>query len=339
MAYGWQMGDLLSKSKELSNTPKDIEAKEIYQEMIADYSHPLREKEVYVNSAQWKRAIGHFNVANYQEEFDLLLYFGNLLSHLDLDLPTPHFVPYEESDVINLAKIYMRRKEPNDYPYFRKITNSHDRIQFCYTASQSSFWGKSYFLDRSHYYILINSKNGIQDAVTLLHETSHIENYLKYGINLSQHFAELSSMTREHYGFDTFRIYDESSEVEKQRRISLNHYLLRIMKLYNAINLILALKRNSFSLKYVLSDFEKFSTYFDIDYLFSLLSGMIEKELGYALSFIASLDIYLNCTPQESNLFITSYQIGTRRLSKKAIDKVSTYLLTTLEPYQKVKNI
>lgn len=338
MAYGWQIGKIKSKSSELSNSPKEVIEKELYREMLSDYSHE-NEDENNVSRAQFKRAITRFDVADYQEELNLIFYFGEQLSHLDLKLPVPKLEYYPEEYIINLGKIYMRRKEPNDYPYFRKIASCHDRIQFCYTAPKNSFLGKSYFLDKDDYYILVNSINGIQDTVTLLHESTHVENYIKYGINLSKYYAELAPITREHYSFDMLSSYDEDSEVEKQRINSLYHYLVRILKLYNAINMILFLKRNQGNLKQLLSDFDTFSIYIDVPYLYALLNGALECEIGYALSFIASLDIYLNCTSNEANLFVTGYQIGIRNVSCKVIDRVVPYLLTTLTPYQKEKII
>lgn len=337
MTYGWQMGELTSESERLENSQQDFAKKDVYQEMILDYSQEKRNIE-NVNRAQFKRAITHFNFTEYQNELELILYFEKLLSDFELSDLLPNLDQYSEEDVVNLAKIYMRRKEPNDYPYFRKIVTCQERIQFCYLAPKNSFLGKSYFLDRNHYYILINSINGIQDAVTLLHESSHVENYLKYGLNLSKYYAELAPMTREHYSFDMLSIYDERDEVEKQRALSLNHYLTKIRKLCNGVNLLFNLKRNQGNLKQILSDFDSFSTYVDVNYLHELLSSSLESEIGYALSFIASLDIYSNCTPQESNLFITGYQIGTRNVSRKIVDRVVPFLLSTLKPYQKVKN-
>lgn len=328
MAFGWQIEELREKSLE----------KEIYEEMLSDffYSAP---KEIAISRAQFKRALNHFNFSNYKEELNMILYFGNLVSSLDLELPNPILNSYEESDIVNLAKIYMRRNEPNDYPYFRKITNNQGRIQFCYCAPKTSFLGKTYFLNSENYYILINSVNGIQDAITLLHESSHVENYLKYGMNLSKYFAELPAITREHYGFDMFRTFDNSIEVEKQRNLSLNHYLVRAIKLYNAILLILEMQKNASQTKQILTDFDEFSKYIDVEYLYGLLSSNLETEIGYTLSFIASLDIYSHCSPKESNLFITSYQIGSRNVTLKIIDRVVPYIMTTLGPYQKEKMI
>ena len=338
MEYGWQISDLEEKINSSSNSRRSLLEKDVYKEMINDYTQKRDSKGV-ITKAQFRRAINQFDISNYQEEISLILYIGQLLSPLEVELPIPTLSRYPEEDVVNLAKIYMRRKEPADFPYFRRISNCQEKIQFCYLSSITSFLGKTYFLDKNNYYILVNSINGIQDTVTLLHESGHVENYLKYGINLSKYYAELASMTREHYSFDMLQSYDQKAEVEKQRNLSLNHYIARIIRLYSALYIFLLLKRNREYLKNVLVEFDRFSSCFDVKYLYELLSGSLEKEIGYALSFIASLDIYSNCTPKEANLFITGYQIGTRKVSKKAIDRVVQYLFGVLGPYQKVKNI
>lgn len=335
---GWRVEELENKMNDLSNSQKDLIEKEVYQEMLKDYSQKETPQK-RVSKAQFKRAVIQFDFTSYQQELSLLLYIGQLLSSIDLEIPTPKLVRYPETDVINLAKTYMRRKEPNNFPYFRKMTNCQEKIQFCYLAPWTSFLGKTYFFNKYNYYVMINSVNGVQDTVTLLHESSHVENYLKYGINLSKYYAELSSITREHYSFDMLEKYDQKGEVDKQRVLSLNHYIARIMRLFNALNFLLCLKKNQNQLKSILANFNEFSRCFDVEYLFRLLSGELEIELGYALSFIASLDVYLHCTPQESNLFITSYQIGTRNVSRKVIDRVVPSLLDILSPYQKVKNL
>ncbi len=333
MAYNWQMDKLILES---NNAKLEDMEKNVYQEMIADYSGK-RIDIPSISKAQFRRAINQFQLSNYKEELDLILYFGRMFSSLDLDLPTPILNRYPESDVINLAKIYMRRKEPNDFPYFRRIVNCQGRIQFNYIAPKDYFLGKTYFLDSNSYYILINSINGIQDTVTLLHESSHVEGYLKYGFNLSKYYAELAPITREHYSFDMLRTYDLSEEVEKQRILSLYHYLARTIKFWNAILFIMDLKNNTNHWKQSMADFQTFSQYFDVPYIYGLLTTTLEQEIGYTLSFIASLDIYSHCSSQESNIFITSYQIGTRKVTQKSIDRVVVYLLEVLKPYQKVK--
>lgn len=336
MTYGWQMEDLKLKSDELENTKNESPEKKVYQEMLFDCSNDKKQRDS-VSKPQFKRAIHNFPFSEYKEELEMIIYFGMIISCLDLNLPTPVLETYEESDVINLGKIYMRRNEPNDYPIFRKIVKCQDRIQFRYCAPRTSFLGKTYFLNHDNYYILINSVNGIQDAVTLLHESSHVENYLKYGINLSKYFAELASITREHYGFAAFRTFADSKEVDKQRNISLNRYLMKSIRLYNALLFLLDLHRNPNKCKQIISDFDAFSTTYDVDYLYGILSGNLETEIGYTLSFIASLDIYSHCSPEESNLFITSYQIGNRRVTKKIIDRIVPYIMETLSSYQKKK--
>lgn len=338
MEYGWQISDLEEKINSSSNSQRSLLERDVYREMLNDYTQKRESKRI-VTKAQFRRAINQFDISNIQEEISLILYIGQLLAHLDIELPIPTLSRYPEEDVVNLAKTYMRRKEPADYPYFRRISNCQEKIQFCYLSPVTSFLGKNYFLNKNNYYILVNSINGIQDTVTLLHESAHVENYLKYGINLSKYYAELASMTREHYSFDMLQSYDQKEEVEKQRNLSLNHYITRIIRLYSALYIFLLLKKNRGHLRNVLEEFDRFSSCFDIQYLYELLSSSLEKEIGYTFSFIASLDIYSNCTPREANLFITGYQIGTRKVSKKTIDRVVQYLFGVLGPYQKVKNI
>ncbi len=341
MRYGWQLEDIEEKRNFCINSrsAESQAAVFVYDEMLADVSDILQEDTPAINSYQFKKAINHFQPATRKEEIDAILYFGAQLHQLELELPIPNLSSYGEAAAVDLAKTYMRRKEPNDYNYFRKITGKGERIQFRYLANPSIFLGKNYFLHRDEYYILINCINTVQDAITLLHEASHVENYLKYGFNPSIYYAELTPMTREHYGFDIFRNYDSIEEVEKQRVLSLNHYLVRAIRLYHALLLLMQLKQQSGYLRGATNHFENFSALFDTEYLYELLEKSLDKEMGYVLSFIASLDIYMHCEPREANLFITSYQIGTRKVSTKSIDRVVNYLLQTLKPYQKVKSV
>ncbi len=340
MAYGWQIKELrkLEKEKKSSKLYQDQLEALVYKEMIADYEKE-EPKTLVVNNHQFRKALAHFQPSLYQEEIEAVFYFGKQMSSLEVELPNPNLVRYEDLETFNLAKTYMRRNEPNDYNYFKRIISRKDRIHFQYLTSRETFLGKSYFLSKDEFYILIHSQNGIQDAVTLLHESSHVENYLKYGVNLSRFYAELSPMTREHYSFELFSQYDSEVEVHKQKLLSLNHYLTRALRLYQALVVLLQLKKNSSVLKEVMDEYEKFCMVVDVSYLYTLLSGELEKEMGYVLSFIASLDIYNHCSARESNLFITSYQIGTRKVNSKIIDRVVPQLKEELCPYQKVKNI
>ncbi len=333
MAYGWKMDKLIL---DFCNGKLDEAEKHVYQEMILDNACQKRTV-TPISKAQFRRALNQFSISNYKEEVDLLIYFGQMLSSLNLDLPKPSLERYSESDVINLAKIYMRRNEPNDYPYFRRLVNCQERIQFNYMAPIDFFLGKTYFLSSNNYFVLINSINGIQDTVTLLHEASHIEEYLKYGFNLSKYYAELAPITREHYSFDLLHTYADKSEVEKQRILSLNHYLSRIMKLWYGIRFIMDLRENANYWKQQMANFDAFATNVNVPYIYGLLTNELENEIGYFLSFVASLDIYSHCTAQESNIFITSYQIGARKVTSKNINRVVVYLLDILKPYQKVK--
>ena len=156
-------------------------------------------------------------------------------------------------------------------------------------------------------------------------------------MNLSVYFAELQPMTREFYGFDSFRSYRATEETEKERLLALNRYLMKTLKLHQALTFLLTLKKSPSILKQPVQKFDACCQCYDIPYLYSLLTGDMEKEIGYALSFIASLDIYNHSSAEKSNLFITSYQIGTRKLNAKIIDRVITYLMDTFHTNPKIK--
>ncbi len=334
MKYGWQIEKIMEKknAKTLLNDSEGF----VYEEMLCDYAQQSAEVSP-IKPYSFKKALNRFSLAKYRDALELVLYFGKNLVSMDLELPSPSLYECKDEDIVQLASIYMRRKEPTDYPYFRKIVSKKDHIQFRYLASLNTFLGKSYYLSRDEYYILVHKINGIQDSVTLLHETGHIENYLKYDMNLSYLYAELTPMIREHYSFDFFKSYAQPEEVEKQRILSLNHYLMRILNLYYGIAFLLKLKGDSHLLKHFVTHYDDFSSNVDISYLYGLLTGELEQELGYAFSFLASLDIYSHCEPKDSRIFVTSYEIGTREVTKKVADRVFSYLTETLKPYQKTK--
>ena len=335
MAYRWNIKDIEAQLEQ-PDTMVSTDEKDVYREMIADYSHQEQPFDG-VNVHQFRKALNHFRFSAYKNEIDAILYFGNQLLNMELKMPEIKRIRYREQDVVSFASTYMRRKEPNDFGYYKKVVGRKNRIHFDYLASEDTFLGKSYFLSEDEYYLYVHRVGGMQDSVTLLHESCHIENYLKYGLNLSSFYAELAPMTREHYAFDLLRTYGSEEEVEKERFISLNHYFAKIMKLYEALLFLNNLKKNKSFLRQNFVRYDEFYECFDVPYLYGLLTGMMEQEIGYALSFMASLDIYNHSAPERSNLFITSYQIGTRTVTPKVIDRVLPYLTDEFKPYQKVK--
>lgn len=343
MKYGWQIGDIENKLSNLpdkcSSTEYENSVRNVYEELIRDYYNTDIE-DTFAGKGEFVKALKEFNFRNVNGKYlDLAIYLGSALQNVSFELPTPEVEDYSLDKIIDIAKIYMRRTEKGSNYNFKRVISNPKRIHILFNQSVFNAWGKSYIINREEFYILIRGINGIQDTVTFLHESSHIEDYLKSNGQIPTVYYELASLTREHYAFDFMNIYEQKEDVEKNRVTSLYHYVVRAIRLYKTIYLISDITKNQKHLDAIVEDYDKFASNMNVGYITRLLNSNLEDELSYIVSFIASLDIYLNCLKEEAPIFVSMYHAGIRDINMKVIDRIVPYIIQTLFNNSKAKSV
>jgi len=330
MKYGWQIDEIEKKLSEEEKNDILVSQykKEVYAKMLEDCLPLVEEDYSKISLNRFIHAVNNFEFnVKINANISTALYLGSLFSDKKIELPEVDLPIYPLEQVVDHAKAFVRRNDKNSYYFTRRLLDNKSRIQMTQICPFSSFLGKSYILQKNDYYILINSVNGVQDTVTLLHEASHIENNISMNDENSLSLIELGPLTREHYAFDFMENYEDPKEVTNARVTSLYHYLEKAIRLYETITLIEDINKDN--------NFETFSKSNEFYSVYKFITSNIHTEVDYIASLIASLDIYLNCSSSEAQFIVTQYQKGEEPLSVKTVDRVAPYLIKTFneKPY------
>jgi len=332
MKYGWQIDDIKKKLSEEENNDSVIAQykKDVYTEMLEDHSTSIKEEVFRLTPNHFIQAIKDFKF-NVDENVNVsyAFYFGGVFSDDEFVLPDVDLPMYPIEKVVEKAKSFIRRNDNSSYYFIRKLFDRKSRIHMTQVCPFSTFLGKSYILEKNDHYILINSVNGVQDVVTLLHEATHIEENKKSANDISKPFKELGPLTREHYLFDFMEKFEDPEEVNNARINSLYHYLGRAIRLYETVTLVNNIKANN-SVHYIKNNFDTFSQNLDVQSVYEFITSDIDAEVDYILSLIASLDIYLNSSPSDSHFFMSMYQTQMASINSKTLDTVTSYLVDTM---------
>ena len=327
MRYGWKIEEIENRLKIPSN---DETTKAVYQEMIDDYYGKNDVNDFKVTKSMFFDAIEEFKQSdNYNLDSTIAIYFGALFSSNVIDYPVVNLPNYPTEQIVGTANDFIK-KHWDSYYFFKRVTNNGARLQHFEMANPKTFLGKSYLIHKNEYYMLINGIHGVQDTITLIHEGTHIEDYIRLIGKVPVKYRELSALTREHYGFDYMEQYEDVDEVSNARAISLFHYLARAIDLYEAVALAINLNSNDDLYYYASEHFDKFSSETEVNKIFRILSEDFAEEVDYVSSLILSLEIYFNCEAKEAPHFISIYQSGIRPLSFKIVDRIAPRLLEIL---------
>jgi len=340
MRYGWKIDDIENKLKQLPNDSEGATyAKSVYQEMIHDYHGQQAEEETKIPKSLFLDAIESFS-QSYSADLDstIAIYLGSLFSAGGIELPTVNLPSYPTEQVVDTANSFIKHSWDSHY-FFKRVTNNSSRLQHFEATLSPTFLGKSYLLQKNEYYILINGVHGVQDTITLLHEGTHVEDYIKLIDRVPVKYRELSALTREHYGFDYMEAYEDTDEVNNARIMSLMHYLARAISLYESVTLAFNMKANEELYHYVSEHYDKFCNEAEVNKIYKILSEGFDEEVDYVLSLILSLEIYYNCEVKEAPHFISVYQSGIRPISCKVVDRIAPRLLEIIykKPNYKAK--
>jgi hypothetical protein len=344
MKYGWQIKEIedkLSKlpDKELSTHYENV-SRLVYEEMLSDYSGKIGVMHSDNAKTDFIKAVQEFDFNDINSNhLNVAIYLGEIFKELEFEMPSIQLPNYGLEEIVDISKVYMRRKESGNNYLFKKIISNPKRLHIKFNQSIYNFLGKSYILSDSEFYVLINGINGVQDTVSFLHESGHIEDFFRKKESLPLRYLELASLTREHYAFDFMRGIENEEDVEKARKVSLYHYLARIIRLYNTIMLVMTLNSDQEYFASVLDEHEKKKLNINMTGITGILQSNFEEELMYITSFIASLDIYLNCLQEEAPMFVSMYQMGKRDVTVKVIDRIIPYLCDVFSYKPNVKSI
>jgi hypothetical protein len=341
MKYGWKIDEI---ERRLAQLPPDNASGEathkrrlVYEEMLKDYKGETKQDDCVFNKSQFLYALDSFDLNIYDDpRVAVALHLGSLFCNTEFAVPYPNLPTFSDEQVIDCAKKFISQHNRDSQYFFKKIVADRTHIQFLSPDIITGFLGKSYILQKNEFYIAINSLNGIQDTITMLHEGAHIESFIRLGTT-TKHFAELPAMTREHYAFDFLSDKADYLEINKIRAIAMYSHLSRAIRIYEAVMLMTTVKSNPHLHDLAHNEFETFSTDIDIPCITKVLTEIFESELEYIQSFVASLEIYLNSDSENAAHLISMYQSGIRKLNYKVVDKIAPHIMDTLckKPFEK----
>lgn len=334
MRQSWGKEDI-EKRLELIRLGKDncYDSVTMLQRILSDLKRKERPQQGFVDKKYFFYALKRFNINYFDSSFIKMVdYISPRLEKLDLDFRDIDS-QYESADVVqDMCKVFFKRGEKSSFTFYKKLmVNSEDRFRLDREGSLP-FSGRTYFLDDNDFYVLISGINSLHEMTVAVHEIKHIENVHKGYNKGAMLYEELPSLLHQLYALDflLFASDDYSTSLELLRR----HFI-------KYIKMILDIKRKSDIVRSLLTDEnfylnldENYDVYYELYNLgevFNFLRfGITDVQIGYIVSFLASIDIYLNCERKNSENALSGYLFGLYKIKPHMINNNIDYFETVL---------
>lgn len=337
MKYFWDIDTIKSKIDQANNSDNKTQKDnaKMYGRMLADLSVPKKVRERKVSKDHFFGKLDIFDITYFDNSiFKLIVYMNSELNDIDCSFDLNYHEKKNGNVIVKMCKDFYKKNDKESLTYFKKIVSNEGRIYFNENAL-APFMGRSYILSSSEYYILVNGRNYLEDALALIHETKHIEQTLKNYNQGITHYSELSSILYELYMIDYLRQTDDNkSNVALLQMQNLDKYIKKINTIAESIDLIKKLKEDK-------TFYENIYTNYDVYYeeplyynTFNILNtGISENEIGCIISFIVALDIYLKSNMNNINNVLSCYIFGIYKMKPSIIDNILEYLNSMYRPY------
>lgn len=342
MNYSWDIKDIEEKLENAVSSSENNKRFVIYQKMISDLknaSNPIIPK---VSRDEFFENLNKFDISYFDTPF------FNLVTYIDAniktdDLELDNFIQERKnpSHTIKLCKDFYKKNDKDSYAYFKKIIKIPNIIHFT-SNPYNYFLGRTYILSKNEFYMLINGRDYLEDSLSTIHETKHVEMTIKGYNNGISLYQELPSILYELYMIDYLSTVDENRiEVSKIRIYNAKKYLDSIKMMSEQIKLIKQLKNKKDSYNMYQNLYENYDLYYDEYHLYNLneilVCGYQQKEIGRIISFIVAIDIYLNSRMSNVNNVLSCYMFGVYKMKPSMIDNILEYINSIFKPYQKDK--
>lgn len=339
MNYSWDIDDIEEKAVYCSI---DNNRLSIYRRMLTDLKNDKKPTHSKVSRDEFFENLNKFDISYFDTPFfNLITYIDSNLEYYNLKLDEISREKKNPSHTIKLCKDFYKKNDKDSYAYFKRIIKIPNIIHFTCNPN-NYFLGRTYILSKNEFYMLINGRDYLEDSLSTIHETKHVEMVIKGYDNGISLYQELPSILYELYMIDYLSTIDENRiEVSKLRMQNLKKYLDSIKRMSEQIKLIKQLKNKDDSYNLYQNLYENFDLYYDeygLYYLNEILvNGYQQKEIGKIISFIVAIDIYLNSRMSNVNNVLSCYMFGVYKMKPSMIDGVLEYISSVFKPYEQDK--
>lgn len=331
MKYGWNIKEIEDKKNKLE-TPlaghKSVD-RFVYDRMLRDYNLSFREFKINLGPVSFFKTVDKFDLKYFDSPFfKIISYIAPKVADLDFNYSCVFSASLGDDETIKICKDFYKKVDKSNFSYFKQFASVPSRIQFIEDNNSNPFNGRSYIINNTEFYVLVNYRNYIQDIITFYHESKHIENKLKgydEGIGLYQ---ELPSILYSHYMFDHLNLLgDNLYESQCVKKDLLSKYCRLIVKINEQVEYIKRLKTDS---NFYNNIKQNYSLYYEEDELFDLYTimqrGFSEKSIGNVVSFLVSIYIYMNSSLNNVENAVSLYMFGMHKLKPSMVDDIVNFL-------------
>lgn len=328
MEQSWTKEDIKKRIKQ-ADANTDYESLSILKSILNDLKEKEKRESMKVEKKYFFFALSTFKLDYFSSSFFKMIdYISDRLKKLDLNVRK--YEPYfDKFDIVqDMCKSFFKRGDKSGFTFFKKIMLNHSSRFKLYREDSLTFSGRTYYLGEDDFYVLINGNGSLHEMTIAVHEIKHIENMYKgynKGVML---YEELPSLLYQLYALDFLieSVPDYDNAYELLRR----HFI-------KYIRMILDIKEKSDIIRKLLIDdkfysniYENYDLYYDelkLSEVFSFLRfGVSDKQIGYIVSFLASIDIYLNSKKRNSENAVTGYLFGLYKIKPHLVDYLIDYI-------------
>lgn len=322
----------IDKIKKELNSDKINELKQyIYANMLYDIGEYNDGVPVRISRKSFFEALSKFDF-NYIESspIKLILYMSDNLPQYQINLIFNSNLNKSSSEIIKICQSFYKKNNKESLKHFKTIISYPNRIHFI-NDKQKSFYGRSYIFSSDLFYILINGNNFLQNSLSLIHEFKHVENKIKGYDDTIGLYKELPSILYEFYMIDYLKLYhNDVADVESIKINNIYKYVNMIHNLSKKIDLIKSLRDEVF----YKNIYENYDLYYDsmgLGEIYLILKNGAVKEIGYILSFIVALDIYLKSKESNISNVLSCYIYGIYSMKPEVVNNVLNYINNSID--------
>ncbi len=334
MVQSWTKEDIEKRLEIMKvNGNYDYESATMFEKILNDMKEKKSKQPRYIDKKYFFYALKKFDLNYFDSSFIRMIdYISKRLERLKLDVGeiNSQFESFEA--VQDRCKTFFKRGDKADFAFFKRImVNNADRFKL-YREESLSFCGRTYFLDENDFYVLINGYNSLHEMTIAVHEIKHIENMYKGYNNGAMLYEELPSLLYQLYALDY--LIDTKEDYDTSMELLRRHFI-------KYIKMILDVKEKSDIVRRLLTDenfysniYENYHIYYDtyrLREIFDFLRfGISDLQIGYIVSFLASVDIYLNSVRKNSEHALSGYLFGLYKIKPHMLDYSIDYFESIL---------
>ena len=337
MKINWIVSNIENKLKNAILTD-NIRNQVIYSRMLSDLSYASSSERERISREDFIEKLNQFDLSYfYNSFFNIISFLYEKIIDKDYSFECETDEKRESEELIKLCRDFYKKNDKDSFNMFKRIIRNDNIFEFL-NNRDLPFMGRTYYINQEEYYVLVNGRNYFEDTLSIIHETKHIDMYIRGYNNGLTIYNELAPILYEMYMIDYLSQMENTGNL---KITNINKYIQLIRKLGFQMSLIKELKSTRLpneAFQYLYNNYDRLYDEYDLENVYKVLNvGYSKKTIGSIISFIVALDVYLNCKINNVNNVLSLYLFGKYKFQPSILNGILEYIDELYKPYKNSK--